>query len=179
MSSLASDGERAQLRDRLGGLACDREETLNDGGGVARQRAGLQGRLLEKAVGDFGHGAAADIAGARDRHQVGDERQRCLAVAAGERGEHALIFVAAGRGLQGQLLDVVGEADLAVEVLDQAAPPHRIELQRVDQRIEQRDVAGADLDIGDAEGGGRLERQRQHLGVSRGAVGRPKDSTPA
>ena len=137
---------------------------------VARQRAGLQGRLFEKAVGDFGDRAAADIGGAGNRHQVGDERQRRLAVGAGERCQHALIFVAAGRGRKRQLLDVLGEADLAVEILDQPPPPHRIKAERIDQRIEQRDVAGADFDIVDAECAGGLQRQRQHLGIGRGAI---------
>ena len=137
---------------------------------VARQRAGLQRRLLEEAVGDFGDGAAADIGGAGDRHQVGDQRQRRLAVGAGQGCQHAFIFVAAGRGRERQPLDVLGQADLAVEILDQAAPPHRIELERLDQRIEQRDVAGADFDVGEAERGSRLQRQRQHFGIGRGAV---------
>ena len=74
---------------------------------VARQRAALQGRLFEEAIGDFGNRAAADIGGAGDRHQVGDQRQRRLAVGAGQRGEHALIFVAAGRGRQRQPLDIL------------------------------------------------------------------------
>ena len=63
-----------------------------------------------------------------------------------------------------------GQADLAVEILDQAAAPDRIEVERVDQRVEQRHVAGADLDVGDAEGRGGFQRQRQHLGIGRGAI---------
>ena len=72
------------------------QEALDDLERVARQRAALQRRLFEKAVGDFGDRAAADIGGAGDRHQVGDQRQRRLAVGAGKGGQHALIFVAAG-----------------------------------------------------------------------------------
>ncbi len=57
-----------------------------------------------------------------------------------------------------------------MEVLDQAAAPDRIKVERVEQRVEQRHVAGADLDIADSEGGGRFQRQRQHLGIRGGAV---------
>ena len=167
-------GQRPQLRHRVVGIARYREKALDDGRGVAWQRAGFECRLLEEAVGDLGHRAAADIARACDRHQIGDERQRGLAVAAGKGCKHAFIFVAAGRGLQGQLLDVVGQADLAVEILDQAAAPYRIELQRVDQRMKKCDVASADFDVGDAEGGGSFQRQRQHLGVGGGTVGPPE-----
>ena len=101
-------GERAQLRHRIVGIARDREEALDDGERVARQCAALQRRLFEEAVGDLGNRAAADIGGAGDRHQVGDQRQRRLAVGAGKRRQHALIFVAAGRGRERQPLDVVG-----------------------------------------------------------------------
>ena len=149
-------------------------------GGVARQRAGLQRRLLEEAVGDFGDRAAADIGRARDRHQVGDERERRLAVAAGECREHALIFVAAGRGLQRELLDVLGEVDLAVEILDQPPPPDREKLQRVDQRIEQRDVAGADFDIASTPKAAVASSASASISASAAARScRPKDSMPA
>ena len=126
--------------------------------------------MFEEAVGDFGNRAAADIGGAGDRHQVGHQRQRRLAVGAGKGCQHALIFVAAGRGRERQPLDVLGEADLAVEILDQPPPPDRVEIERVDQRREQRDVAGADFDVLQSEGGGRLQRQRQHFRIRRGAV---------
>src|SRR6478735_7305833 len=49
-------------------------------------------------------------------------------------------------------------------------PTDRVEIERVDQRREQRDVAGADFDILQSEGGGGLERQRQHFRIRRGAV---------
>ena len=101
-------GERAQLRDRVVGIARDREEALDDGERIARQRAALQRRLFEEAVGDLGNRAAADIGGAGDRHQVGHQRQRRLAVGAGKRRQHAFIFVAAGRGRERQPLDIVG-----------------------------------------------------------------------
>ncbi|MGY3652683.1 hypothetical protein ACVWW2_007974 [Bradyrhizobium sp. LM4.3] len=93
---LRVSGERAQLGDSVVGIAGDSEESFEHGDGLARQRAALQRRLLQEAVGDLGRGAAADIGGAGDRHQIGDEGQRGLAVGAGQRGQHALIF-AAGR----------------------------------------------------------------------------------
>ncbi len=163
-------GQRAQLRDGLVRIARDGEEALDGFQRVARQGAALQGRLFEEAIGDFRHRAAADIGGAGDRHQIGDQRQRRLAVGAGQRCEHALIFVAAGAGRQRQPLDIFSQVDLAVEILDQPPPPYRIEPERIDQRDEQRHVAGADFDIGQSEGGGRLQRQRQHLGVGCGAI---------
>ncbi len=51
---------------------------------------------------------AADIGGTGDRHQIGDQRQRGLAVGAGECGEHAFIFVAAGPGREREPLDIFG-----------------------------------------------------------------------
>ena len=167
---LGVGGERTQLRDRFIGVARDREEALDDRERVARQRAALQCRLFEEAVGDFGNRPSTHIGGAGDRHQVGDQRQRRLAVGAGKGCQHALVFVAAGRGGERQPLDIVGEADLAVEVLDQPPPPDRVEFKRVDQRGEQGDIAGADFDILQPEGGSRFQRQRQHFRIRRGAV---------
>jgi hypothetical protein len=43
-------------------------------------------------------------------------------------------------------------------------------MPRVDQRNEQSDIAGADFDILQSEGGSRFQRQRQHFGIRRGAV---------
>ncbi len=80
------------------------------------------------------------------------------------------IFVAAGAGREREPLDILRQADLAVEILDQPPPPDRVEIERIDQRGEQRDVAGADFDLGQAECAGRLQRQRQHLGVGGGAI---------
>src|ERR1700676_4959789 len=74
--------------------ARDREESLDLLKRIARQRAAFQGRLFEEAIGDFGDRASADIGGAGNRHQVGHQRQRRLAVGAREGGEHTLIFVA-------------------------------------------------------------------------------------
>ena len=160
----------AQLRNGFIGIARDRKKALDDVERVARQRATLQRRLFEKAVGDFGDRAAADIGGAGDRHQVGHQRQRRLAVGAGKRCQHALIFVAAGGCRERQPLDVLGEADLAVEILDQPPPPDRVEVERVDQRREQGYVAGADFDFLQSACGGGLQCQRQHFRVRRGAV---------
>src|SRR6185312_13729250 len=56
------------------------------------------------------------------------------------------------------------------EILDQPAPPHRIEFECVDQRDEKRDVASADFDVGEPQRGGRLQRQRQHFGIGSGAI---------
>jgi hypothetical protein len=65
MSSLASDGERAQFGTGVVGIAGDREEALDQRERIARQRAALQRRLFEKAIGDLGDRAAADIGGCR------------------------------------------------------------------------------------------------------------------
>src|SRR6202790_1629381 len=67
-------------------------------------------------------------------------------------------------------LEILLEADLAVEILDQPPPPNRIEIEGVDQRDEQRHVAGAEFDLGQAECAGRLERQREHLCVGGRAI---------
>ena len=180
MSSLASAASARSCAMRVVGLAGDGEEPLDQLERVARQRAALQRRLFEEAVGDLRDRAAADIGGAGDRHQVGHQRQRRLAVGAGQRGEHALIFVAAGSGRQRQPLEILLQADLAVEILDQPPPPDRVEIERIDQRVEQRDVAGADFDIGR----GRTPRSpRAPAPASRRRrrrdPGRPKDSMPA
>src|SRR6202041_895683 len=75
-----------------------------------------------------------------------------------------------GAGGEGEALDILRQADLAVEVLDQAAPPHRVKTEGIDQRREQRDIAGANFDFGQAECAGRLKRQCQHFSIGGGAV---------
>ena len=170
MSSLASLASARSCRDGVVGIARDREKALDDAKRIARQRSALQGRLLEETVGDFGNRATTDIGGAGNRHQVGDQRQRRLAVGAGQGGEHALIFIAARRGGERQPLDIRRQVDLAVEILDQPPAPDRIEAERIDQRVEQRHVAGADFDVFQAERRGGLKRQRQHFRIRRGAV---------
>jgi hypothetical protein len=76
----------------------------------------------------------------------------------------------ADQNVRSAAVNVLSEADLAVEILDQPPPPHRVEIKRVDQRNEQSDIAGADFDILQSEGGSRFQRQRQHFGIRRGAV---------
>lgn len=110
-------GERAEFGDGIVGIARDRQEALEHGDRLARQRAALQRRLLQETVGDLGRGAAPDIGGAGDRHQIGDEGERSLAVGAGERGQHTLIF-AAGRGGRGrQLLQIFSRLILRLKSL--------------------------------------------------------------
>ena len=158
------------MRHRSVRIARDREKALDDGERIARQRAALQGRLFQEAIGDFGDRAPADIGGACNRHQVGHERQRRLAVGAGERRKHAFVFATSGSGCERQSLDVLDQADLAVEILDQPPPPDRIEPKRVNQGVEQRDVAGADFNAAQSERGRGFQRQREHLGIGRRAI---------
>ena len=66
------------------------------------------------------------------------------------------------------------EAAGAVEVLHQPALPGRREIERGDQRGEQPDVAHADFRRRDAVVRGRLEAEREHLGVGRGDVAAPE-----
>ena len=100
--------EGAQLRRGLVRIAADGEEALDQRAGFLRQR-GLRAerRLLEKAVGDLAHRAAADGGDAGDREQVGDERMRGLGVGAGERGQHALVFRPRVRGADGEPVEVL------------------------------------------------------------------------
>ena len=95
-------GERPQPRDRIVGVARDRKESLDQIERVAGQGAALQGRLFQETVGDLRNRSPADIGGAGDRHQIGHQRQRRLAVGAGQCREHALIFVAGRSGRERQ-----------------------------------------------------------------------------
>ena len=99
---------------------------------------------------------------------------RGLRVGAGERCEHALIFRPLDRGGADQAVEVVREAAGAVEILHQAALPGRREIERGDQRGEQPDIAHADFRRRDAVMRGRLEAEREHLGVGRGGVAPPE-----
>ena len=76
--------------------------------------------------------------------------------------------------VQRQAVEVAGEIGLAVEVLGQAPLPHRGEIQRVEQRREQRHVAHADLGCGEPVMGGRLEAEGERLGIGRRLVGAPE-----
>src|SRR5262249_52462659 len=85
-------------------------------------------------------------------------------------GENALILVTPGGGLQRELFDVPGQADLAIKILDQPPPPYRIKLQRINECVEQRNVARADVDVPHSKSGGRLQRQSKHFPVRGGAI---------
>src|SRR4051794_17574184 len=74
-------GEGTQVRRSLIGIAADREELLDQGAGLARQRGlGAKRRLLQKAVGDLIHRASAYGGDARNREQVGDQRMGCIGI---------------------------------------------------------------------------------------------------
>jgi hypothetical protein len=96
---------------------------------------------------------------------------RRLGIGVGERGEHALVLGRRARRRQHQAVEIVGEAALAVEILDQAPLPRRREVECADQGGEQRDVAHADRRLGEAVMRGRLEREGERLGVGCRSVG--------
>ena len=164
--------ERAQFARRIVRIAGDRQEALDQRAGLARQpRRRIERRLFEETVGDFGDRAAADRGDAGDREQIGDQMMRRLRIGAGERGEHALIFLRAVGGSERHLIEIVLERGFAVEILDQAALPHRRQIERGDESRKQPDVADADLGRADAVLRGRFEPERQHFGVGRRLVG--------
>ena len=136
-----------------------------------RQRRGTaERRLFQKAVGDFPDRTAADGGDARNREQIGDERSRRLRVGAGKCREHALIFRLAGRGRERHLFQVLDQqeclaARILAEILHQSPLPGRCQIECGDQSREQCDVAGHDEVMFAAEMRGRLQPERQHLGV--------------
>ena len=165
-------GERPQLGRRLVGLARDGEEPLDQRAGLPRQRRlHAHGRLLEKAVRDLADRAAADRADAGDREQIGDQRMRGARIGAGERRQHALIFGLGVGGADGQAVEIVRQRGLVIEILHQPPLPGRRQIERRDQRREQPDVADPDLGRRQAVVAGRLEAERQHLGIGRRDVG--------
>ncbi len=138
---------------------------------VARQAGACAERgLFEKAVRDLADRTAADRRDAGDREQVRDQRMRGLRVGARHRGEHALIFRALVRGGADQLVEIVRKTSRAVEVLHETAAPGGREVERLDQRGEQADVAHPHVRRGHAVMRGGLEPERQHLGVGGGGV---------
>ena len=158
--------KRAQIGGGFIGIASDREEPLDQAAGLRRQRGtAAERRMLEETIGDLADGAPADRADAGDRQEIGDERVRGVRIGAGKRGKHALIFGPGLRGVEHQPVEIVLEAAGAVEILHQAPLPGRRQLERRDQRGEQADVAQADFRGIDAVMGGRLEAERQHLGI--------------
>ena len=78
------------------------------------------------------------------------------------------------RGAHGQPIEVVGQRDFAIEVLDQTPLPGRREIKRGDQRRKQPDVAGADVGRGERVMRRGLEPERQHLGIGGCGVGAPE-----
>jgi len=98
---------------------------------------------------------------------------RGLGVGIGERGEHALVFGLAVLLVEHQAVEVVGEVALAVEILGEPALPGGCQVERADKGREQRDVAHADVGLGEAVERGRLQRERERLGVGRRGVGAP------
>ncbi len=139
---------------------------------VARQfRAGAERGLFEEAVGDLADRAAADGVDAGDRQQVGDQRARALRIGAGERRQHALIFRPLIGAAEHQAVEVLRQIGLAVEILDQPPLPRRRQIEPGDQAGKQRDVADPDVGLRQSVMRGRLQPERQHLGVGRRLVG--------
>ena len=173
--------ERAQLRRRLVGVALDREEALDQRARLLRQRGVRAERgLLEEAIGDLADRAAADGGDAGDRQQIGDERVRGLRVGAGERGQHALVFGARRAGLEREQIEIALEPSGAAEILDEPALPGRSEIEIVDQRREQPDVAHPDVGRGRRRIAAAASRPSESISASAAAVSvRPNDSTPA
>ncbi len=68
-------------------------------------------------------------------------------------------------------VEVVREAALAVEILGEPPLPGGRNVERADERGEQRDVAHADVGLVEPVVDGRLERERERLGVRRRRVG--------
>ena len=139
--------ERAQLGRRRVGIAADRREIVSISARVSlRQRAlRAERRLLEEAVGDLADRAPADRGDAGDREQIGDQRMRAPS-GRSRRAPPARpgIPAARARRTDRQAIEVVRERGFAVEVLDQPPLPRRRQVERGDQRGEQRDVADAD-----------------------------------
>ena len=167
--------ERAQFAGGFVGIAAHRQEAFDQGAGLARQpRAGAERRLLQKAFGDLGHGAAADGSDAGDREQIGDEMMRRLRIGAGKRREHAAVFGRAVGRRQRQLIEIVRQRPLPVEILDQAPLPGRRQVERGDEGGKQADIADADFRRRQPVERRRLEPERQHFGVGRRLVLAPE-----
>src|SRR5262249_6456882 len=77
---------------------------------------------------------------------------------------------AARRRLGRQAMEIVRQAAGGVEILGEPPPPCRRQIERLDQRREQTDVADADLGRLDAVMRERLEPEREHLGVGRRSI---------
>jgi len=99
------------------GSARDGEKALDDAERVARHAAPLSVDCSRKrsAIRNL---APADIGGAGDRHQIGDQRERRFAIRAGKGREHAFVLGAAGDGRDRKPFEILLQADLAVEILD-------------------------------------------------------------
>ncbi len=70
------------------------------------------------------------------------------------------------------------EARRAPEIMAELEPPAFRHVQRIDERIEQRDVAEAETIIAEARATHGLDREQQHFGVGGGLVGRAKALDP-
>ena len=106
--------------------------------------------------------------------QIGDQRVRGLRIRARERGEHALIIVAAVGRAEREAVEILREVALAVEILLQPPLPGRREIERVHQRREQADIADADVRRRQSEMRGRLQTEREHFRVGRRDIGAPE-----
>ena len=128
--------EVAQLARRFVGIAGDREEALDQGARFARQPESAR----SKAPPVRGNGRQSQrrrrpptAAMPAIEQQIHDQVMRFLRVGIGECREHALVFGRAVGVCQRQLVEIVGERGFAVEILDQAAPPRRREIERGDK----------------------------------------------
>ena len=90
-----------------GSPAIDRKRSISARVSRGSRVGAFSADLFEKAVGDLGDRAAADRGDAGDRQQIGDQMMRGLRIGAGERREHALIFLRPVRGRDRELIEIV------------------------------------------------------------------------
>src|SRR5690606_24912229 len=117
---------------------------------LLRERRGVRiGSAFEKAFGNLVDAASAHRRDFRQIENIGDDAARALSVERAQGGEKsgALIRAAAFTAIPGKTRDKLAEIIGPPEMPLQARAPTARNVERIDQRVEQRKIAHLDLEI--------------------------------
>ena len=155
------------------GACFHREVIVDDGRNLARQRLGAEvGGVIEQPLGDLADRAVAGQRQIVGLEIIGDQLLGAGRILIGERGgERGDRALAVGALAPGKPRQKRVEGRRAPEIVTQLEPPALWQRERIEQSVEQRDVAEAEVELLQPGAPHRLGDEQHDLGVGAVAVG--------
>ena len=159
--------------DRLARGGFDREVIVDDGRNLARQRLGAEvGGVIEQPLGDLADRAVAGQRQIVGLQIIGDQLLGAGRILIGERGGQVRRPGRRRRALApGEPRQKRMEGRRAPEIVTQLEPPALGQRERIEQSVEQRDVAEAEVELLQPRALDRIGDEQHDLGIGAVAVG--------